>query len=344
MMPQPDPSVAERQAAPSSLLQVRNLSKTFPIRKGIFRRTVGHLKAVDRVNFVLPQGKTLSLVGESGCGKTTTARILLRLERADEGEVLFENGNILDLEGKGLRTLRRHIQMIFQDPYSSLNPHKTVSQILSEPLRVHNICPRNERTARMTELIERVGLRADHLKRYAHEFSGGQRQRIGIARALAVDPRIIVCDEPVSALDVSIRSQILNLLIELQRNLGISYLFISHDLSVVEHISDTIAVMYLGRIVEMAAVQDFYSHPLHPYSEALLSATPVPEPSRKRSRIILSGDVPSAINPPSGCYFRTRCPIAKEICASVEPSLRETTPGRLVACHFAERLTLPKEH
>jgi oligopeptide transport system ATP-binding protein len=317
-----------------ALLEVRNLTKHFPIRRGIFRRLVGQLKAVDRIGFNLMQGRSLGLVGESGCGKTTTARILLRLETADAGEAIFENQDILRLQGKPFRSLRRHIQMIFQDPYSSLNPRKTVGQILAEPLRVHDICPKNERLDRMTQLIERVGLRADHLKRYPHEFSGGQRQRIGIARALAVDPRLIICDEPVSALDVSIRSQILNLLIELQRTLGISYLFISHDLSVVEHISDEIAVMYLGKIVETAAVQEFFARPLHPYSEALLSATPVLEPTMRRKRILLSGDVPSAVNPPSGCYFRTRCPIAKEICAAEEPAFKEASAGRWVACHF----------
>ncbi len=317
-----------------TLLEVRNLRKYFPVRRGVFRRTVGQLKAVDGISFDLAPGRTLALVGESGCGKTTTARIILRLETADGGEALFENEDILQVEGKQLRSLRRHIQMIFQDPYSSLNPHKTVAQIIGEPLRVHDICPKGQRRDRMTRLVEQVGLRPDHLKRFPHEFSGGQRQRIGIARALAVDPRLIICDEPVSALDVSIRSQILNLLIELQRSLGISYLFISHDLSVVEHISDEIAVMYLGKIVETGAVLDFYARPLHPYSEALLSATPVAEPSRRRKRILLSGDVPSPLHPPSGCYFRTRCPIAKEVCAAEEPPLRETAPGRRVACHF----------
>ena len=316
------------------LLSLQELRKFFPVKRGVFSRTIGHVRAVDGVSFDVARGQTLGLVGESGCGKTTTARVILRLEDADGGSVWFNGDDILSYEGARLRALRREIQAIFQDPYSSLNPRKTVWDIVSEPVRVHRVCPPNEMRDRVIQTLEKVGLRADHMRRYPHEFSGGQRQRIGIARALSVSPQLIVCDEPVSALDVSIRSQILNILIELQRELGLAFIFIAHDLSVVEHISDTVAVMYLGKVVEMAPADEFYRRPLHPYSEALLSATPVPNPEAKSRRIILSGDVPSPIAPPSGCHFRTRCPLADERCAREEPRLKRSGPTHLVACHY----------
>ena len=316
------------------LLSLQELRKFFPVKRGVFSRTIGHVRAVDGVSFDVARGQTLGLVGESGCGKTTTARVILRLEDADGGSVWFNGDDILSYEGAQLRALRREIQAIFQDPYSSLNPRKTVWDIVSEPVRVHRVCPPNEMRDRVIQTLEKVGLRADHMRRYPHEFSGGQRQRIGIARALSVSPQLIVCDEPVSALDVSIRSQILNILIELQRELGLAFIFIAHDLSVVEHISDTVAVMYLGKVVEMAPADEFYRRPLHPYSEALLSATPVPNPEAKSRRIILSGDVPSPIAPPSGCHFRTRCPLADERCAREEPRLKRSGPTHLVACHY----------
>ena len=316
------------------LLSLQELRKFFPVKRGVFSRTIGHVRAVDGVSFDVARGQTLGLVGESGCGKTTTARVILRLEDADGGSVWFNGDDILSYKGAQLRALRREIQAIFQDPYSSLNPRKTVWDIVSEPVRVHRVCAPNEMRDRVIQTLEKVGLRADHMRRYPHEFSGGQRQRIGIARALSVSPQLIVCDEPVSALDVSIRSQILNILIELQRELGLAFIFIAHDLSVVEHISDTVAVMYLGKVVEMAPADEFYRRPLHPYSEALLSATPVPNPEAKSRRIILSGDVPSPIAPPSGCHFRTRCPLADERCAREEPRLKRSGPTHLVACHY----------
>ncbi len=315
-------------------LVVRNLRKFFPVKKGVFSKTVAYIQAVDGVNFEVRRGETLGLVGESGCGKTTTARLLLRLEKPDKGKILFEGKNILEYKDKHSRALRREIQMIFQDPYSSLNPYKTVKQIISEPLRIHNICPRKELKDRIVELLEKVGLPTDYINRYPHELSGGERQRIGIARALTVNPKLIVCDEPVSALDVSIRSQIINLLIELQEHLGLTYILIAHDLSVVEYVSDWVTVMYIGKIVEMAPTVQFYSNPLHPYSEALLSATPIADPIVKKKRIVLSGGVPSPINPPSGCRFHTRCRLAKGVCSRVEPSLKESSPGHWVACHF----------
>lgn len=317
-----------------TLLQVRKLKKFFPVKKGAFSRTIGYVQAVCGIDFDVRRQETLALVGESGSGKTTAARILVRLEEPDEGEVLFEGRNILECKGKYLRRLRREIQMIFQDPYSSLNPHLTAEQIIGEPLRIHNICPRRELKDRIVDLLGKVGITADYVKRYPHEFSGGQRQRIGIARALTMSPKLIVCDEPVSALDVSVRAQILNLLQELQENLGLTYIFVGHDLSVVRHVSDVVAVMYLGKIVETARTERFYTNPLHPYSEALLSATPIANPQSKKKRIVLSGDIPSPMDPPSGCRFRTRCPIAEDVCLQEEPHLKESSPGHWVACHF----------
>jgi oligopeptide transport system ATP-binding protein len=317
-----------------TLLEVRKLQKFFPVRKGAFSRTIGYVQAVCGIDFNVRRQQTLALVGESGSGKTTTARILLRLEEPDEGEVLFEGRNILEYKRESLRRLRREIQMIFQDPYSSLNPHRTAEQIIGEPLRIHNICPRRELKDRIVNLLGKVGITADYVKRYPHEFSGGQRQRIGIARALTMNPKLIVCDEPVSALDVSVRAQILNLLQELKESLGLTYIFVGHDLSVVRHVSDVVAVMYLGKIVEMAPTERFYGSPFHPYSEALLSATPIANPHLKKKRIVLSGDIPSPMDPPSGCRFRTRCPIAEDVCSREEPHLKESSHGHWVACHF----------
>jgi len=319
------------------LLEVRGLKKYFPIKKGIFSKVIAHVKAVDGIDFSVSQGKTLGIVGESGCGKTTTARLILRLEDPDEGQIFFKGENILDYRDKDLRVFRREIQMIFQNPYSSLNPRKSVKETIAEPLIVHNICKRSEVKDRVVQLLENVGLRADCMNRYPHEFSGGQRQRIGIARALALNPRLIICDEPVSALDVSIRSQIINLLLELQEKFGLTYIFIAHDLSVVEHISDRVAVMYLGKIVEMGDTEKLYLNPLHPYTRALLSATPVPDPFKKKERIILYGDVPNPVNPPDGCRFHTRCFTRKDICSKIEPSLQELSPGHWVACHLYKR-------
>jgi peptide/nickel transport system ATP-binding protein len=334
------------------LLDVKGLKKYFPIQRGLLRRVVGHVKAVDDVNFFIRRGETLGLVGESGCGKTTASRTAIRLYDATAGEVQFRtralatNGsserqvNLLTLDKDDLKAVRREIAMIFQDPVNSLNPRMSVSEIIREPLQVHGIDKGAETDEAIIKLLNAVGLRAEHMGRYPHEFSGGQRQRIGIARALALRPSLILLDEPVSALDVSIQAQTLNLLQELQKEFGLTYLFVAHDLSVVEHISDRVAVMYVGRLVEMAASEKLYGEPLHPYTEALLSAVPKPDPRNPSKRVPLEGQVPDPANPPSGCHFHPRCRYAKEVCKKETPALREVRPDHFVACHLAEELTL----
>ncbi|MBA2564964.1 MAG: ABC transporter ATP-binding protein [Gemmatimonadetes bacterium] len=316
----------------ASLLVVQDLAKHFPIRRGFFSRTVGHVRAVDGISFDIREGETLGLVGESGCGKTTTGRLILRLLPATRGTVLFRDEDVLCMEAGRLRELRREMQIVFQDPYGSLNPRITVGGMLTEALRVHRIAEGAEAQAQARRLLEIVGLSARHVTRYPHEFSGGQRQRIGIARALSVNPRFIVCDEAVSALDVSVQAQVINLLQDLQEEFGLTYLFIAHDLSVVEHISDRVAVMYLGRIVELAQADALYARPLHPYTRALLSAVPIPDPKVRKERIVLRGDVPSPADPPSGCPFHPRCPMAVSECAQVVPELRDVGAGHWVAC------------
>ena len=321
-------------AAVAPVLEVKDLKKHFPIQKGLLRRTAGHVFAVDGVSFSIAPGETLGLVGESGCGKSTVGRTVLRLIEPTAGSITLDGEDITRLGKVELRPYRRRMQIIFQDPFSSLDPRMSAGDIVGEPLRVHGVARGRDRTARVAALFERVGLRRAQMGNYPHQFSGGQRQRIGIARALALEPKLIIADEPVSSLDVSIQAQVLNLMIDLQRELGLSYLFISHNLAVVEHVSHSIAVMYLGRIVEYTDKKTLFTAPLHPYTESLLAAVPVPDPAIKRNKRVLQGDVPSPLHPPAGCHFHTRCPYAEARCKSETPRLREIEPGHHVACHL----------
>ncbi|KLU61981.1 glutathione import ATP-binding protein GsiA [Peptococcaceae bacterium CEB3] len=325
--------MGQSQSEKAPLLEVRNLKQYFPVKGGVLGRTVNHIKVVDGVSFEVFKGETLSIVGESGCGKSTTGRAILRLEEPTSGEVLFQGKNLLDLNRKDLRKTRKDIQIVFQDPFASLNPRQTVGRLLEEALEISQAVPEEKRHPRIIQLLEDVGLRADQMKRFPHEFSGGQRQRIGIARALAVDPKVVICDEAVSALDVSVQAQILNLLKKLQGQYGLTYLFISHDLGVVYHISDRVMVMYLGKIAEIGNRASVFSRPRHPYTQALLTAIPVPGKA-KAERVILQGDVPSPLDPPTGCRFHTRCPLTKERCRLEEPSLQSVGPGHFAGCHL----------
>ena len=321
-----------------TLLTVKNLVKRFPIRGGVLGNEVASVKAVSDVSFEIKKGETLGLVGESGCGKSTLGRCILRLIEPTSGQIIFKGQDITRLSASELRKLRRNMQIIFQDPYASLNPRMTVEEIIGEPLDIHKICrTKAERRAKIERLLDLCGLRREAISRYPHEFSGGQRQRICIARALAVEPEFLVCDEPVSALDVSIQAQIVNLMQDLQKELGLTYLFIAHDLKVVEHISNRVAVMYLGKVAEMAQAEELYAHPKHPYTRALLSAIPIPDPNYQKERIILRGDVPSPISPPNGCFFNPRCPIVRDNCKIDAPILEEKSPAHWASCHYAEK-------
>src|SRR5512142_210751 len=334
MTTQNTPASTDHQG--ETLVDVQHLVKYFPVRSGLLQRVVNQVKAVDDVSFFVRNGEPLGMVGESGCGKTTVGRTMLRLIEPTSGSVQFDGKDVFTLNPKDLKVVRRDMQIIFQDPYASLDPRVPIGESVMEGLQIHGIGSPKERVDIMLETLKRVGLEDYHARRYPHEFSGGQRQRIGIARALALRPRFIVCDEPVSALDVSIQSQVLNILKDLQQEFGLTYLFIAHNLSVVEHISDRVAVMYLGKMAELADRDELYRRPLHPYTQALMSAIPVADPKLKRKRIILKGDVPSQLHPPSGCRFHPRCPIAQEICSREEPAFREIKPGHWAACHFAE--------